>query len=116
MIDWDGDDKEAYDWAVKAIAQELILQEKEDFARKFPSDELKQTYAVIDAEILPSLLAKGIPISMGELREMFLSWFVRRDLPPEKRDPFRIPRGAGQSGRTRDYGTKPTADGVPLVP
>jgi peptide-methionine (R)-S-oxide reductase len=105
-IDWEGDDKEVYDWAVKAIAQELILQDKENFAQRFPPDELKQTYAVIDSEILPILMVKGIPISREELREMFLSWFVRKDLPPERRDPFRTPRDAGQSGKTRGYGTE----------
>jgi hypothetical protein len=101
LINFTDDDKEAYDWAVKAIAQELITIEKEDFVRKFAPDELKRIYSVIEESVMPALISRGIPISRSELREMFLSWFVRKDLTPKERNPFRY---------------HPTRDGEPHHP
>ena len=81
----DLDSKAFYDWAVKKLADETRLEELQDFAERFPSDELKHIYGALDAEVIPVLARTGIPITREELRVMFLAWFVRRASPVMQR-------------------------------
>jgi len=81
MNPFDLSDKDAYDWAVKKVASDLLFEQKEEYARQFPSDELKHIYATLDEKIIIVLATNGIPITREELHKMFPSWFVKRSSP-----------------------------------
>jgi len=84
MIPWDKNDKGLYEWAVQRLAREELLAQKEEFAAKFPSDELKHIYAVLDEQVVPLLATNGIPMTREEAHDVFLSWFVKRESPAVK--------------------------------
>jgi hypothetical protein len=80
-------DEKSFDrWAVQKIASDILIEQKEEFAERFPPEELRQVYGVLDREVMHILAANGIPISREDLFKMFRSWFVRTASP--KRNGF----------------------------
>jgi hypothetical protein len=90
MTPWNLSEKEFYDWAVRKIAEDTRLEELEDFIEKFPSEELKHIYTVLDEHVMPALTANGVPISKEECHKLFRSWFVRTNsqTPTREGQPF----------------------------
>ena len=85
MIPWNLGDKELREWALQKLAKEALLESKEEFVEKNPSEKLVHIYKVLDGEVMPTLSEAGIPIRREELHKMFLSWFVRQASPVMKR-------------------------------
>ena len=73
----DLNDKEFHEWAVKKLAEDTRLEELEEFCTKYPPNELKHIFTVLDAKVIPILHSEGIPITQTECFKLFRAWFVR---------------------------------------
>ena len=83
MGHWDLPEKDFHDWAVKAVADIVMQEDKENFVDRFPPEELNHIYAILDEKVIPLLHAEGIPITKEEVFKMFRSWFIKRASPRE---------------------------------
>jgi hypothetical protein len=90
------DDEGFYQWAVKKIARDTLIEDRERFVDQFPPEELKHIYTVLDTTIIPALAKEGVPITREELRALLRTWFVKQASPVVKH-PTKSP----------DYGAKP---------
>ena len=85
MIPWELGEKELYEWVLAKIAKDELFEQKEQFAKEHPSQELAHIYKILDEKVIPMLHSEGIPITLEEAKESFANWYVKRLSPETKR-------------------------------
>jgi hypothetical protein len=83
----DMDDKQFHDWAVRKLAEDMKVEELEEFLTKCPSNELKHIFVVLNQKIIPALHLEGIPITKEECFKLFRLWFVRMTIATQNATP-----------------------------
>lgn len=83
----DLNDKEFHNWAVKKLAEETRLEELEEFCTKYPPNELKHIFSVLDAKVIPILHSEGIPMTKAECFKLFRVWFVKLAIATQNATP-----------------------------
>lgn len=83
----DLNDKAFHEWAVKKLVEETRIEELEDFCTRYPPDELKHIFSVLDAKVIPLLHSEGIPITKPQCFKLFQIWFIRMTIATQNATP-----------------------------
>jgi len=84
VVPWHLDDERFRKWAMRKMARDALVEEKERFAEANPPEKLVHIYKVLDEKVFPILTEAGISISREECHGMFLRWFVVQASPEVK--------------------------------